>query len=214
MTVLRLTFERKQPGVVDQLIATLTETEIGAVLKPVGEAIVEHVLQSFVKEQDPWGVPWAPLSGVTVALRMKRLGISIWRTKKTKRNGKARRRVGLTAKASRALPGQATGFKILFNVGHLRNSIVSQVTGRRVRVSAGGPASKYARAQQYGNPRNKLFGKHLAPIPARPYLPIRNGRVDLPPALRAEVVEMVRAGIFRAIRGTAANTRSRVRANG
>lgn len=53
MTVLRLTFERKKPGIVDQLIATLTGSEIGDILKPVGEAIVETVLQCFVQERDP-----------------------------------------------------------------------------------------------------------------------------------------------------------------
>ena len=208
MTTLRLAFERKTPGVVDQLIATLTGSEISDILKPVGEAIVESVLQSFVQERDPWGVPWEPLSGVTVALRMRKLGIKLF---KTNRRG---RRTGLTARATRSLPGQSSGFRILFNVGSLRNSITSRVDGRRVRGSAGGPAAKYARKQQDGDPDNKIFGKYRAPIPSRKYLPIRGGRVDLPAELRAEVVEMVRAGIFRAIRGTAANTRSRVRANG
>lgn len=208
MTTLRLTFERKAPGVIDQLVATLTGSEISDILKPVGEAIVESVQQSFVQERDPWGAPWAPLSGVTVALRMKKLGIKLFKKSRKGRRG------GLTARAMRALPGQATGFKILVSSRDLANSVTSRVEGRRVRVSAGGPAARYARAQQFGNPANRIFGKWPAPIPARPYMPIRNGRVDLPAELRAEVVEMVRTGIFRAIRGTAPATRKRVRQNG
>lgn len=36
----------------------------------------------------------------------------------------------------------------------------------------------YASAQHFGNPKNKMFGKYDAPLPARPYLPIdTSGRV-------------------------------------
>lgn len=211
MTVLRLTFERKSPGVVDQLIAGLSTDEIASALRPVGEAIVEHVQQCFVTERDPWGTPWAPLSGVTVALRARKLGIKAFKT--SKRGGR-RVRGGLTPRMTRALPGRASGFRILVNTRALANGIVSRVDGRRTRVTASGPASKYARAQHYGNPANRIFGKAPAPIPSRKFFPIRNGRVDLPPELRAEIVDMVRSAIFRAVRGGASNTRARVRANG
>jgi phage gpG-like protein len=63
-------------------------------------------------------------------------------------------------------------------------------------IASGGPAAKYAAAQQFGNPRNRMFGKAPAPIPARPMLPLRpSGRVDLPPRLLAEIKAELMAAI-------------------
>jgi phage gpG-like protein len=70
------------------------------------------------------------------------------------------------------------GAQILRDTGRLGASITHNVVGDEVRV---GSNVQYSRAQQLGNPTNKMFGKGSAPIPARPFLPIRNGRAELPP---------------------------------
>lgn len=70
------------------------------------------------------------------------------------------------------------GAQILRDTGRLGDSITHNVVGDEVRV---GSNVQYARAQQLGNPANKMFGKGSAPIPARPFLPIRDGRAELPP---------------------------------
>jgi phage gpG-like protein len=45
----------------------------------------------------------------------------------------------------------------------------------------GNEIERFPVVHQFGNPRNKFFNGPLAPIPARPMLPIRkNGRIDLP----------------------------------
>ena len=208
MTVLRLTFDRTASSVIDQVIASLGESELREILAPVGEAIVEHVQQNFVNQRDPWGTPWQALSGVTIMLRARKRGIKIFATRV---RGGRRRRTGLTARARSALPGQASGFRILVDLRALANGIVSQTSGRSVRVTVSGPAKKYARVQQQGNPRNRLFGKALAPIPARPFMPIRAGRVDLPAVLRDEIRAMVSDGILRAVRGGVSGVKPRMR---
>lgn len=64
--------------------------------------------------------------------------------------------------------------------GWLRASIgtTSGRTGFDIHAAAG-----YSEYQQFGNPENEAWGKKLAPIPARPFLPIRrSGKVDMPDA--------------------------------
>ena len=77
--------------------------------------------------------------------------------------------------------------KILQITRVLANSVWTRIeSGKRVVV---GMAAPYAKVHQFGNPNNRLFGKGpRAPIPARPMLPLRNGKVDLGAALREEVV--------------------------
>ena len=70
------------------------------------------------------------------------------------------------------------GGQILRDTGRQSQSITHEVLGSEVRV---GSNVQYARAQQLGNSSNKMYGKGAAPIPARAFLPIRDGRADLPP---------------------------------
>lgn len=56
-----------------------------------------------------------------------------------------------------------------------------------------GLATPYAKAMHFGNPRNRMFGKALAPIPPRPLLP--NSAKGLPRALRDEIIETFRDAI-------------------
>lgn len=89
--------------------------------------------------------------------------------------------------------------KILQRTRNLANSAFWRLdeTGKRVVVSLAAP---YAPVQHFGNPNNKLFGKVKAPIPARPILPLRDGRIDLPAALREELVETFKDAMRLALR--------------
>lgn len=78
--------------------------------------------------------------------------------------------------------------QILRDTGILANSIHAQVADTHVRV---GTPVDYAAVHQFGNPRNRFFGRALAPIPARPFLPIRDGRADLPEGLRADLLDIL-----------------------
>jgi phage virion morphogenesis protein len=97
--------------------------------------------------------------------------------------------------ALRAARGRAG--RILLDTRVLANSVFARVeSARRVVV---GIAAPYARVHQFGNPANRLFGGPRAPIPPRPMLPLRNGRVDLSKAMRDEVLETWKDALHRAL---------------
>lgn len=83
--------------------------------------------------------------------------------------------------------------------GSLRRTKYARVLdgGRRAVV---GLAASFARAFGGGAPGNKAFGRGSAPIPARPVLPLKGGRVDPPPAVRAEMRAQFWAAMRRALR--------------
>jgi phage gpG-like protein len=65
-------------------------------------------------------------------------------------------------------------------------------------VALTGPAAAYGAVHQLGNAKNKLpnrTGGASAPIPARPFLPLRNGAVALPDHVREEIVEIMRRAL-------------------
>lgn len=69
---------------------------------------------------------------------------------------------------------------ILRDTGRLANSINYHATRDSVTV---GTDVIYAATHQFGRPDNRFYNTpkgRPAPIPSRPFLPIRNGRVDLP----------------------------------
>lgn len=84
-------------------------------------------------------------------------------------------------------------------VRRLRSTRFVQILdgGKRAVV---GFAASFAAAFHGGAPGNKAFGRGSAPIPARPVLPKRGRRPDLPPELRAEVMDAFREGMRRAVR--------------
>lgn len=129
-------------------------------LESIGAAVVADTDLAFRGQSDPWGQPWTPLSAVT----------------------QARRRQG---------PGTGSN-QILRDSGMLANSINYQVSDDAVIVGTlVGTGRQYAAVHQFGNPANRMFNTpsgHPAPIPARPFLPIRGNQVDLPASLRAEIL--------------------------
>lgn len=71
---------------------------------------------------------------------------------------------------ARRRKGKGSGSpRALIDTGRLRQSITGQASDQGFRF---GTNVVYGGAQQFGNPRNRFFGKHPAPIPARPFMPI------------------------------------------
>lgn len=60
---------------------------------------------------------------------------------------------------------------LLNRTGRLKSSIKVVTKDGEIRIEVRNPA---AAVHQYGNPSNKAWGRGRAPIPARPYLPIKN----------------------------------------
>lgn len=85
------------------------------------------------------------------------------------------------------------GEQILRDTGALANSITHRLVGTTaVEIGPGPSTNDYAATQQFGRADNRIFGKSPAPIPARPFLPVRNGNADLPDDWADEVVTVVR----------------------
>lgn len=84
-----------------------------------------------------------------------------------------------------------SAIKILEDSGDMLNSIASSISDDSLDIWIRGPQ---ANAMQFGNPDNRMFGKALAPIPARPFMPIRpDGNADLPPDWLQEMVDVLTA---------------------
>jgi phage gpG-like protein len=89
--------------------------------------------------------------------------------------------------------------RILIKDRYLANSFsyrIERLPHPRVIISSGGPSARYAAAQQFGNPNNKMFGRGRAPIPPRAMLPLRpSGKLDMPPRLLTEIRAELEAAI-------------------
>lgn len=108
------------------------------VLRQSGQALLGLVRDCFVTETDPWGVPWAPHSPVTLAGRQRRGNTS---TQK------------------------------LIDSGVMYGSLTTYVSGVELVLEVD---TVYAPVQQFGNDANRMYGGPEAPIPARPFLPVRS----------------------------------------
>lgn len=87
------------------------------------------------------------------------------------------------------------GATILRDTSTLLNSLMHapDATGVDIRI---GNTNRPAQVHQFGNPNNRFFGKALAPIPARPMLPIRgDGSVQLPPDWVDDLIDITRIHI-------------------
>lgn len=103
-----------------------------------------------------------------------------------------------TTKTMRKRAGDA-GVQKLMVSGALFDSIDYAADANSATVKAGDGLA-YARVHQEGNPNNRMFGKALAPIPARPFFPIRNGAADIPENWWSAVVKPIDQLLAEAIR--------------
>lgn len=86
---------------------------------------------------------------------------------------------------------RGTSAHILRDTGRLANSISARVTGTAVEV---GTNVIYAATHQFGRPTNRFYNTPRgarAPIPARPFMPIRGGVVDLPAEWRRDILDAI-----------------------
>lgn len=87
--------------------------------------------------------------------------------------------------------GQASVQRLL-DSGAMYSTIRGEHSQTDASVSVGGTGGAPAPVHQFGNPSNRMFGRGLAPIPARPFLPIRPaGDADLPASWSDEVLNVL-----------------------
>lgn len=126
--------------------------DLSPAMKDGAEELDKLIKDCFRKSTDPWGNPWEPLKEGTLNAR---------RTGKNKKKPKA---------------------KILVDTGVLQNScgatydqtsiIFGSVYENRRNPKTGQLAAGYAAAHQ--------FGSEKLGIKARPFLPIKNGKIEAP----------------------------------
>lgn len=135
---------------------------------------------SIAARVDPWGAAFAPLSTTTVKLYASA------ETEIISRAGNVR----VSKRRGSAFGPLPAGME------RIAESHVVSVRGSR-------KTQQIAYIAQFGNPNNRMFdNEKVAPIPARPALPLRRSAggavVDLPPATVAAVQTAVQRGLSRA----------------
>lgn len=149
-------------------------------LRDIGELLVASTQRRFATGRAPDGTPWMPNSPVTVLRYLSRFGGSFRRGGGLTKRGQAR------AAAKKPLIGETR---------RLSSEIAYRLIPRGVEV---GSSLAYAATQQFGA-RKGQFGRTRrgAPIPwgdipARRYLPIREGG-QLDDAARSLILDAIRA---------------------
>ncbi len=87
----------------------------------------------------------------------------------------------------------------LVDTGRLAASMTYRVTDDTVDI---GTNVESGATHQFGRADNRMFGRGLAPIPARPFLPLRSSGPDLPPAWERSATEAMQSLIEAARDGT------------
>lgn len=148
-----------------------------------GMSLTLAAQRRFENEVGPAGVPWAPLSEVTLALRRRRaVSKAVAGSKAKTDKGKAKAKERAESRANEMLAAA----KILHQDGHLKGGVSHRFGADFVEV---GTDRIYGRIQHLGGP-TKGFIK--GEIPARPYLPDFGG-ADAQIVMDALLVHLTRA---------------------
>jgi phage gpG-like protein len=149
----------------------------------IGAALVSRIGTGFKGAKSPWGDKWKSLSQAAIMGRLSH------------RKDAFGKRGKITKKGQGYLTG---GVQPLSDTGRLRSSITYRATDKSVEVGTNVP---YARTHQFGA-RQGAFGRTRrngpipwGNIPARPFMPIKNNRADLPASWKWEVMDIIQARI-------------------
>jgi phage gpG-like protein len=167
---------------IDELLKRAGGRELYGV---IGNTILNRIRLCFRLGIDPWGDAWRPIK---------------WRAARTRANGSRTKTGNRQASANAAgTPGQP-----LRDTGRLNRSITSKADRSGVTI---GTNLIYAPVHQFGativpvnakrlvfpGPNGALIFAKKSVIPARPFLPLRQGGiVALPPAWSAVVVRAIK----------------------
>ena len=144
--------------------------------KPAHRAItrrlVTRVQRNFKSSSDPWGNAWEPLK---------------------LRSGQPLRDTG---RLQRSIPASSTSDDDSSTIGtNVRYGLTHQ-EGRTIKAQPGSPGSNFV-GQRKGSPflrfkaGGRFFSLKQVTVPARPFLPIRNGQADLPAEWETSVLDAI-----------------------
>lgn len=168
-----------------------------AAMLEIAQDMAEMARRCFVSERTPWGHPWRKHSATTLALYARGGLFPKHRPSRSRRTGRfVRRGTRGAVGGQRIAPLRPLG--VLRLTGKLMRSLTPGATATEATVRVNGDARlrTIARVHQFGNPRNRLPNNsrgRRAPIPARPFLPLRpGGKFDPPQNARARWVAILR----------------------
>lgn len=142
--------------------------------RTITRRLVTRVQLNFKRSRDPWGGAWEPLK---------------------LRNGQPLRDTG---RLFRSIPAASTSDDDSSTIGtNVRYGLTHQ-EGRTIKAQPGSPGSNFV-GQRKGSPflrfkaGGRFFSLKEATIPARPFLPIRNGQADLPADWENTVLDAIQS---------------------
>lgn len=175
-----------------------------AFLRPAMDGIADdlaaEVAQGFKAQRDPWGAAWKPLKPATLRARRQGRGggaPQILRDTGVLQNSISSRRTGPLVVEI----GTTTPYAAIHQFGGTINVAARAVTVRlrTVKNANGKKVSRFASARiKRARDVTAQVGAYDINIPARPFLPIRNGAIDLPPTWATAIQSRIRAAFEQA----------------
>jgi phage virion morphogenesis protein len=168
------------------------------VLREIGQTLVTTSDLAFRGQRDPWGAPWEPLAAST--LRQRRRG---------KRAGSARilRDTGrLATSISYQLGTDGRSVDVGTNVeyaaihqfgGEIQRAASTRTLYFRQRKD-GSVNNRFSRRSRANFAQDAQVGAYSITLPARPYLPLRDGRVALPADTQQDIRDILLRHLRRA----------------
>lgn len=197
MSTFSITFDASGPEA--HLRALGAPSFVGGAVQGIADDLTALVALGFRSGTDPWGNPWKPLAPSTIRARRKGgAGAQILRDTGVLQNSLASARVsGDTIEIGTAVP-YAAAHQDGATIEHAARSI--RVRLRKVKTESGSTAYRFAKDTH--KRAEAKWGEAKAwttRLPARPFLPLRGGVVDLPQRWMDAITTRLHAAIDEAL---------------
>lgn len=160
-------------------------------LKDIGAGLVSNIQQSLGRGMTPWGDAMKPLK--------YRKGVPLNDTRQHIYNRITHRLTGQSAVDVGILDSARAKIGRVHQYGAtIHHPEHSRTLYFRVNKKTG--VSRFAKKKRSNLAQNVTVPAYDQVIPARPFLPIRFGRVDMPDAWRDEILDQIKAHIEKALR--------------
>lgn len=164
------------------------------VMDKIGDALQNEIRLQLGQGETPWGEPFEPLKRPRKSGRWRERPLNDTRThiydRITHNADRDSVSIGMNENEDIGAIHQFGGTTHHAEQSRLQGFKVNMKTGR----------SRFARTGKANFEQWTSRGAYDVDIPARPFLPIRNGQVDLPPAWAAEVEKRIKAALTEALK--------------
>ena len=193
MTAITFTFDDAQ---LKRALASLKSAmdDMYPVMDKIGDALQNEIRLQLGQGETPWGEPFEPLKRPRKSGRWRERPLNDTRThiydRITHNADRDSVSIGMNENEDIGAIHQFGGTTHHAEQSRLQGFKVNMKTGR----------SRFARTGKANFEQWTSRGAYDVDIPARPFLPIRNDQVDLPPAWAAQVERIVKAALAKALK--------------